>query len=135
MNSSDPYGNGNAPGFNGGGNVSPGAGVYHFTSNPSPDYWTDTSGEDFASVSFTYVNTVATPPVVNHPVVSGGNLNLTGSGGTPGAGYTWLTTTNLSAPITWTTNTTGNFDGSGNFSNAIPVTTSTPAQFFRLRTP
>jgi hypothetical protein len=136
MNSSDPYGNGNAPGFNGGENVSPGAGVYHFTSNPSPDYWTDTSGEDFASVSFTYVNTVATLPVVNHPVVSGGNLNLTGSGGTPGAGYTWLTSTNVATPIAfWTTNTVGNFDGSGNFSNAIPVTKSTPAQFFRLRTP
>jgi autotransporter-associated beta strand protein len=136
MNSSDPYGNGNAPGFNGGGNVSPGAGVYHFTSNPSPDYWTDTSGEDFASVSFTYVNAVTTPPVVNHPVISGGNLILTGSGGTAGAGYTWLTSTNVATPIaSWTTNTTGNFDGSGNFSNAIPVTRSVPAKFFRLRTP
>jgi autotransporter-associated beta strand protein len=77
----------------------------------------------------------ATSPVVNHPVVSGGNVILTGSGGTAGAGYTWLTTTNLSAPITWTTNTTGNFDGSGDFSNAIPVSASKPAQFFRLRTP
>ena len=77
----------------------------------------------------------ATPPVVNHPVISGGNLILTGSGWTAGAGYTLLTTTNLTTPIMWTTNTTGNFDGSGDFSNAIPVTTSTPATFFRLRTP
>jgi autotransporter-associated beta strand protein len=78
----------------------------------------------------------ATPPVVNHPVVSGGNLILTGSGGTAGSGYTWLTTTNVAAPMaSWTTNAIGNFDGSGNFSNAIPITTSTPAKFFRLRTP
>jgi fibronectin-binding autotransporter adhesin len=78
----------------------------------------------------------ATPPVVNHPVISGGNLILTGSGGTAGASYTWLTTTNVVTPIaSWTTNTTGNFDGSGSFSNAVPVTTSTPAKFFRLRTP
>jgi len=78
----------------------------------------------------------ATPPVVNHPVVSGGNLILTGSGGTAGAGYTWLTTTNVATPIaSWTTNTVGNFDGSGDFSNAIPIIRSTPAQFFQLRTP
>jgi autotransporter-associated beta strand protein len=79
---------------------------------------------------------VAAPPVVNPPVISGGNLILTGSGGTVGAGYTWLTTTNLATPMaSWKTNTTGSFDGSGDFSNAIPVSTSTPAQFFRLRTP
>ena len=39
MTASDPYGNGNAPGFNGGGNVSPGAGVYDFTSSGSPTYY------------------------------------------------------------------------------------------------
>jgi autotransporter-associated beta strand protein len=78
----------------------------------------------------------ATPPVVNHPVVSGGNLILTGSGGNADAHYTWLTSTNVTTPIAlWVTNTTGNFDGSGNFSNAIPITISTPAKFFRLRTP
>jgi hypothetical protein len=78
----------------------------------------------------------ATPPVVNRPVASGGNLILTGSGGTPGAHYTWLTTTNITAPIAlWTTNAAGNLDGSGDFSNAIPISISTPARFFRLRTP
>jgi hypothetical protein len=51
--SSDPYGNGNAPGFNGGGNVSPGAGIYDFVTSPSPAYPGATSGEDFAAVSFT----------------------------------------------------------------------------------
>jgi len=36
-----------------------------------------------------------TPPRVNPLVVSGGNLILTGLGGPPGAGYTWLTSTNV----------------------------------------
>jgi len=77
-----------------------------------------------------------TPPVVNPPYYSAGNLILTGSGGTAGGGYTWLTSTNLLVPMAgWITNTTGSFDGSGNFSNAIPVSATTPAKFFRLRVP
>ena len=78
----------------------------------------------------------AAPPTVNPPEVSGGNLILTGAGGTPGSTYSWLTATNLATPISnWTTNTTGVFDTGGAFSNAIPVNTSTPAQFFLLKTP
>jgi hypothetical protein len=75
-------------------------------------------------------------PAVNPPLVSGGNLILTGSGGTPGGKYTWLTTTNLAVPVTsWATNSTGTFNGSGAFSNAIPIITSQPASFFLLKTP
>jgi len=80
-----------------------------------------------ASSFETYVVPVTTPPVVNHPVTSDGNLILTGSGGTAGAGYTLLASTNVATPMaSWTTNTTGNFDGSGDFSNAIPVNVSQP---------
>jgi hypothetical protein len=74
------------------------------------------------------------PTTFASPKVSGGNLILTGTGGTPNAGYTWLTTTNLSAPIIWTTNVQGVLDGSGNFSNSIPIG-ATPASFFRFRIP
>jgi autotransporter-associated beta strand protein len=78
----------------------------------------------------------ASSPVVNPPVSSGGNLILTGTGGSPGAPYVWLTSTNVAAPVSqWTTNSVGNFDGSGNFSNAFPISVSTPAKFFRLRAP
>ncbi len=74
--------------------------------------------------------------VINPVKTSGGNLILTGSGGTPGGAYTWLTSTNIANPIaTWTTNLQSVFDGAGAFSNAVPITTSTSAQFFRLRTP
>lgn len=79
---------------------------------------------------------VAAPVVVNPVFVSGGNLVLTGSGGTPGGPYTWLTSTNVAAPLaTWVTNTTGTFSGSGTFSNAIPVNPNERARFFRLRQP
>ncbi len=108
-----------------------------------------TNGVALASGVYTSVNlpgfitgsgsltvSAAVPPVVNRPIVSGGNLVLTGSGGTAGAHYTWLTSTNVTTPIAfWVTNTTGNFDGGGDFSNAIPISISTPAKFFRLRTP
>ena len=62
--------------------------------------------------------------------VAGGNLILTGAGGTAGAAYSLLTTTNLANPNGWTTNTTGTLDGTGAFSNSIPIGTS-PARFFR----
>ena len=73
-------------------------------------------------------------PSFDPVTLSGSNLILTGTGGTPNASYTWLTTTNLSAPITWTTNSTGNLDNAGAFSNSIPVGTN-PASFFRMRLP
>ena len=94
----------------------------------SGDPWLD----NISNVALTPAPTV--PPVLGAPRVSGGSLIVTGTGGTPGAGYTWLTTTNLSAPVNWTTNSTGTLDGTGAFSNSIPVG-AIPASFFRLRLP
>ena len=91
---------------------------------------------DFNNVELTA--TAAAPPtapILKRTTISGGNLILTCTGGTANAGYTWLTTTNLSAPIIWTTNTTGTLDGTGSFSNAIPINASQRASFFRLRLP
>ncbi len=106
-------------------NVALAAGTYNAANLPG-----------FVTGTGSVTETGATAPVVNPPVVSGGNLILTGGGGQAGAGYTWLSSTNLATPIaSWTTSATGNFNGSGNFSNAIPVSASTPSQFFRLRTP
>jgi autotransporter-associated beta strand protein len=76
------------------------------------------------------------PPAINAPHVSGGNLILTGTGGTAGGTYSWLTSTNVAAPLAnWTTDITGVFNGSGGFSNAFPINSSVPARFFQLRTP
>jgi hypothetical protein len=73
-----------------------------------------------------------TAPVVNPVKVSGGNLILTGTG-TPNYSYTVWTTTNLLA--SWTISTTGVTDGTGFFSNAIPVNASQAGGFFRVRMP
>ncbi len=82
------------------------------------------------------VTGVLIAPTVNRPVYSGGNLIVTGTGGIPGGSYTWLTSTNVAAPAAqWITNTVGTLDGSGAFSNALPVNTSEAARFFRLRAP
>jgi hypothetical protein len=68
--------------------------------------------------------------------ITGGNLILTGSGGTPNGGYTLLTSTNVTASLsTWTTNGTGVFSGSGSFSNAIPVNPLEAVRFFTIRIP
>jgi fibronectin-binding autotransporter adhesin len=72
---------------------------------------------------------------LNPPKFSGGNLILTGTG-TPGSGYSILTSTNVATPLSlWTTNVSGTFDGSGALSNAIPVSISEPTRFFLLRQP
>ena len=104
---SDPYGNGNAAGFNGGGNVSPGAGIYDFVTSPSPAYPTQGSSEDFAAVSFTYTNFVATQSTW---IGGGGNNDWSTAGNwnnAPGsvanltfAGSTRLTNTNDLTGIT-----------------------------------
>jgi hypothetical protein len=76
-----------------------------------------------------------TPPIPGKPINSGGNLILTGTGGTANSPYTWLQTTNLSAPINWTTNFVGTLDGAGAYSNAIPINASQGTVFLRLRLP
>ena len=87
---------------------------------------------NFDNVQLTKALNVA--PAIGHAAVSGGNLVVTGTGGTPNAGYTWLSTTNLAAPINWVTNSTGKLDGTGAFSASVPVGAN-PASFFRLRIP
>lgn len=75
-------------------------------------------------------------PTVNPPAIANGNLIFTGTGGTAGSGYTVLSSTNLSLPMSqWVTSATGSFNSDGTFSNAIPIINiNTPAMFFRLKT-
>jgi len=75
-------------------------------------------------------------PIVNSTRLVGGNLVFAGSGGTANGTYHVLTTTNLASSLsTWTTSSSGTFDGTGNFSNSIPVSTSEHARFFLIKTP
>jgi hypothetical protein len=108
---------------------------FDFSSQGTEDYgWTGYSEIVLQGANLAPVLPPAAP-VIAAPYISGGNLILTGMGGTPNSPYTWLSTTNLAAPIIWTTNSTGTLNGAGGFSNAIPVSGSTPAKFFRLRQP
>ncbi len=106
---------------------------FDFTSQGIQDFgWTGYS--EIVLQGTNLASTVVVPPTITSTRAAGGNLILTGSGGTPGAAYTWLSTTNLSAPIVWATNSIGNLDGAGAFSNSIPMGAN-PATFFRLRLP
>jgi hypothetical protein len=89
---------------------------------------------DFDNVRLTKASVVLNAPTVGIPSISGNNLILTGTGGSPSAGYTLLVTTNLAAPI-WMTNSSGALDANGAFSNAIPINNLQPASFFQLRMP
>jgi hypothetical protein len=90
---------------------------------------------DFDNVRLISTSIVPKLPILAAPEVSGGNLILTGSDGTPNGAYTWLSTTNLLAPIYWMTNGTGNLDMNGDFSNEFSITTNPSGCFFRLRMP
>lgn len=74
-----------------------------------------------------------TPPSFAAPMISGGNLILGGTGGTPGVNYYMLTATNLTG--VWTPLATNQFDGSGNFSFTNTMNPGTAQQFFRLQVP
>ena len=58
---------------------------------------------------------------------------LSGSGGSNGASYLVLATTNLAAALTsWIPVATNQFDGAGNFNATNPTAPGMPQQFFRL---
>jgi hypothetical protein len=88
---------------------------------------------DFDNVRLT-ANALAAPTIAQSQI-SQGNLVVSGTGGTPNAAYTWLTTTNLTSPVRWLTNSTGTLDGAGSFSNSLPINPSQSAGFYKLRVP
>jgi len=78
-----------------------------------------------------------TPPVIFTGVkISGNDLVLTATGGNAGDAVTVLTTTNLTLPMAqWSTVTTGNYDGNGNFSYTVTgaLGSGLPQQYYRLQ--
>ncbi len=83
----------------------------------------------------TIVAGAAPQPVINQVSVSGGDIILQGTNGTPSGTYSVITSTNVATPlVNWVTNTTGVFGAGGTFSNGIPVG-SEPARFFLIKTP
>jgi hypothetical protein len=75
-------------------------------------------------------------PLISSSVLSGGNLTLTGSGGTSGASFKVLTSADITAPLaSWAVGTTGTFDANGNFSVSLPVSLANPHLFYIIKTP
>ena len=74
-------------------------------------------------------------PLISSPAVKGGKFVFSGSGGTPGATFYVVTSTNLAAPVaSWKLVLTNQFDASGNFSITNgPATNS--QNFYRLQLP
>lgn len=63
-------------------------------------------------------------------------MSLPASGGTPGATYHVLTTTNVALPmVQWLPVATNVFDASGNFAFTNAVSLDNQQQFFRLDVP
>ena len=106
---------------------------FDFTSQGIQDYgWTGYSEIVLQGSSLV----AAATPVLNSPIVSNGNLILTGMSATLNYGYTVLGSTNLTTPLAnWSVIATGVTSGSGVISNAIPIIPGQPASFFRVRMP
>ena len=95
--------------------------------------WTNNLAVD-GSISVTSL-TVPTPVINSVTLLSDGtNLVFSGTNGPVNGGYSVLSSTNLTTPLAnWVLQTTGTFDGAGNFNytNIVGV----PMRFFLLRIP
>jgi len=66
--------------------------------------------------------------------VSGTTLTLNVTNGPANGAWTLLSSTNVATPLSqWTTNRTGNYDGSGNLSTNLLNTATNPMEFFILK--
>jgi len=75
-------------------------------------------------------------PVISNTKVLGGNLIFSGTNGSPLAGYSVLTTTNITTPLAnWTLSSTGSFDASGAFSVTNTISSGSAQRFYMIRMP
>ena len=83
--------------------------------------------ENYSAVS-------STAPVAIQAEFTAGNLNLSGVGGSPGATYYVVGSTNLTLPVAqWTVLATNTFSSLDIFNVNVPVNATTPALFLRIR--
>jgi hypothetical protein len=77
----------------------------------------------------------ATPPNINRASLSGNNLILSGTGGTPNWYYYALSSTNLAVPVAqWPRIATNQFDNTGNFNFTNSINPMSPG-FMILQVP
>jgi autotransporter-associated beta strand protein len=78
------------------------------------------------------------PPSFSSITTSGSDITLNATGGTPNGSVTVLSSTDLTLPLaSWTVETTGNFDGSGNYSYTVTgaLNSGDPQKFYVLQVP
>ena len=88
--------------------------------------------------SQTIAVSVPNPPKITSATVSGGNLNLAGTGGPTGGGYSYqvFSTLNVNSPLSsWTLVATPAFNNDGTFSTSIPINSANPRQFYIIKMP
>jgi hypothetical protein len=91
----------------------------------------NSSLQNYGSVTSTVMS-----PITIQFQKSGNNLVLSGSGGSAGASYRILTTTNVALPTAqWTPVATNPFANDGNWTNTLPIDSSIHSEFFRIVTP
>jgi hypothetical protein len=110
----------------------------------APGYGTSfraVSANSFAATSgtvasVTIVEIVFTPTMTQTITRAGNQVIINGAGGSPGATYRILTTTNVGLPVAqWTPIVTNQLGANGGFSNTNVIQPNLPAQYFRVSTP
>ncbi len=77
------------------------------------------------------VTGVLSAPQIGTVTVSGGNLTMTGTGGSAGGTYHILSSTNVALPLAaWSPVLTNSFAADGSFTNTLPVLSSEPRRFY-----
>jgi hypothetical protein len=97
-------------------------------------YWTNTLAAD-GTIG---VRSLVIPhPVVTSVSLSGANVTLNATNGSPGAPFYVLAATNVSLPLSnWTVIATNTFDGGGNVVNyTVTNAVSGPQRFYLLQVP
>lgn len=68
--------------------------------------------------------------------ISGGNVSISGTNGTSGAGFRILSSTNATLPLSsWTQVGSSSFSGNGNFTNGVPYNSAEPHRFYIIVSP
>ncbi len=76
------------------------------------------------------------PATIGVVSVSGGNITMSGSGGSPSGSYHVLATSNASTPLgSWSVVASGSFAGDGSFSVTFPAAPGQPQQFYVIKSP
>jgi len=107
-----------------------------------PVTWPVQLGSSTGTNTGTGTITVLTGPAAPLPAtiravsISGGNISISGTGGTPSGSYHVLSASNVSAPLnSWSVVAGGSFAGDGSFSVNIPITAGQPLQFYVIKSP